>query len=105
MANPKRTIKRDSVFRSTAPEESRQQGIQQGIQRDESVNRQTAIWLSDEELDWLDTNIQKIKKGGWRGATRSALVRALIRAAMDQPLDLTGVTGDAELTQRLASEK
>lgn len=100
MPNQKRTIKRDSVFRSTQPEESPIQGIQQEV-----TVRQTAIWLSDEEVDWLDTHIQKIKRGGWRSITRSALLRALIRSAMENNLDLSGVSGDAELVQRLASQK
>jgi hypothetical protein len=101
MPNQKRTIKRDSVFRGSAPTES----PIQGIPKEESPVRQTAIWLSDEELDWLDTHIQRIKKGGWRSVTRSALLRSLIRAAMEEPIDLSGVSGDVELTQRLTAAR
>ena len=101
MPNQKRTIKRDSVFRGSTPTES----PIQGIPKEESPVRQTAIWLSDEELDWLDTHIQRIKKGGWRSVTRSALLRSLIRAAMEEPIDLSGVSGDVELTQRLTAAR
>ncbi len=102
MPRSKKTISRDSVFRSTtAPAEAPTQGVDQ----EEVVTRQTAVWLADEETEWLDDQIQQIKRSGWRGVTRSALIRALIRTAMRQPVELGGVSGEVDLTQRLASEK
>lgn len=102
MPRPKRTISRDSVFRSTtAPAETPTQGVEQA----EPVTRQTAVWLSDEETEWLDDQIQQIKRSGWRGVTRSALIRALIRTAMHQPAELSGVLTEADLTQRLTAHK
>jgi hypothetical protein len=98
MPRNKKTISRDSVFRSTvAPAEAPIQGVDQ----EEIITRQTAVWLADEETEWLDDQIQQIKRSGWRGVTRSALIRALIRTAMQQPIELSGVTDEAELTQRL----
>jgi hypothetical protein len=102
----KKTITRDSVFRNApAPAETPAPApaIPQGIQ-DEVVTRQTAIWLSDEETEWLDDQIQKIKRSGWRGVTRSALLRAIIREAMQQGVDLAGVSGPAELSHRLSQK-
>jgi hypothetical protein len=99
---PKRTINRDSVFRSTGQttQASPQQGVSAPVQ-----TRQTAIWLSDEELDWLDNHCQQIRRSGWRGITRSALLRALIQAAMArQMIDLSGVSGEVELKERLAAK-
>ena len=64
--------------------------------------RQTAVWLADEETDWIDSRLQEIKKAGWRGVTRSAFIRALIRATMQRTVDVGGVTGEAELEQRLS---
>ncbi len=102
MPRNKKTISRDSVFRSTAaPTETPTQGIDQ----EDVVTRQTAVWLSDEETEWLDDQIQQIKRSGWRGVTRSALIRALIRASMQQSLELSGVSGEADLTRRLTSNK
>ncbi len=103
MPNQKKTITRDSVFRSTPPP-AEAPAAAQGIAQEEATIRQTAIWLSDHELDWLDTHIQKIKRGGWRSVTRSALVRALIRASMQKDIDLTGISGTAELSQRLSQK-
>ena len=98
MPKPKRSITRDSVFRTTheAPTPK------QGIRKPEVKTRQTAVWLTDEETEWIDTRLQEIKKAGWRGVTRSAFIRALIRAAIQQQVDVSGVTGEAELEQRLS---
>ena len=101
MANPKRSIMRDSVFRTTGNEVVTPK---QGIQKQEQQMRQTAVWLGDDEAQWLDQQCQQIKKGGWRGITRSAYIRALIGAAMQSTTDIEGVTGEAELAQRLTSD-
>jgi hypothetical protein len=101
VARGKSTINRDSVFRSTggdAPQPT------QGVRPAQKPNRQTAVWLSDDETDWLDERCGEIRRGGWRSITRSALIRCLIRAAMEQPPDLSGVSGETELLQRLSSQ-
>ena len=99
MANRKRSITRDSVFKTTGS------GVvtpQQGIPKQETQMHQTAVWLADEETQWIDEQCQQIKKSGWRSVTRSAFIRALIRASMEKRADLLGVTGEAELTERLS---
>ena len=101
MARSKNTIRRDSVLRGT-----REQATppSQGLTADETPNRQTAVWLADEEIEWLDDRCQDIKRGGWRSITRSALIRSLIRAAMEKSPDLSGVSGEADVVQRLTSD-
>ena len=104
MANSKRnTITRDSVIRRSprANEAQVSNGPTQGIQTNEKPNRQTAVWLSDDEVDWLDQQMSEIKRGGWRSVTRSGLIRAIIQSAMKQPTDLAGVSAETEITQRL----
>lgn len=98
MPRPRRSITRDSVFKTTGAVPTPAQGIGQP----EAKTRQTAVWLADEETDWIDTRLQEIKKAGWRGVTRSAFIRSLIRAAMQRTVDVSGVTGEAELEQRLS---
>src|SRR3989442_1128742 len=100
MVKPKRSIIRDSVFRTTGNEAKTPR---QGIQKQEPQMHQTAVWLGDEEEQWIDAQCQQIKKGGWRGVTRSAFIRALIRATMEQEINIEGVSGEAELAQRLTS--
>jgi hypothetical protein len=99
MPRAKRTIARDSVFGSRkAP------GPAQGISHPEDEKaRQTGVWFTEDELDWLDSRCRDIRRGGWRSVTRSAMIRALIQAVQDQPLEteLTGVTGEAELAQAI----
>jgi hypothetical protein len=98
MPKPKRSITRDSVFRTTGDISLPKQGIEKSDVR----TRQTAVWLADEETEWIDARLQEIKKAGWRGVTRSAFIRALIRSTMGRPVDVSGVTGEAELEQRLS---
>ena len=98
MPKPKRSITRDSVFRTIGKAPT----PKQGINKPEAKTYQTAVWLTDEETGWIDIRLQEIKKAGWRGVTRSAFIRALIRAAMQRKVDVGGVTGEAELEQRLS---
>ncbi len=105
MAQRKSTIARDSVFRRIGGVEKEGQRPVQGIPPSNSPARQTAVWLADEEVAWLDTHIQHIKRSGWRTLTRSAFIRSLIRAAMEHSPDLNGVSGEEELTQRLTPRK
>lgn len=111
MSNPKRTINRDSVFRDVntldAKDKSRDttQPPNQGLPQEETRTHQTAVWLGEDEIEWLDTQCRTVQRGGWRGITRSALIRALIRAASEHQVELTGVTGEAEIADRLASKK
>jgi len=98
MPRSRRSITRDSVFRTTGQPAT----SAQGIGNLEAKTRQTAVWLADEETDWIDARLQEIKKAGWRGVTRSAFIRALIRATMQRAVDVGGVTGEAELEQRLS---
>jgi hypothetical protein len=101
MARSKRTITRDSVFRGTSANPSVDQPLQ-GVGPQEPLTRQTAVWLAEEEVEWLDSRCQDIRRGGWRNVTRSAFIRALIRAAMERAPEVSGVSGEQELAQRLA---
>jgi hypothetical protein len=107
--NPKRTISRDSVFRDVGA--GAVPGIRddlkvpaQGLPQDETKTYQTAVWLGDEEIEWLDGQCRTVQRGGWRGITRSALIRALIKAASGRRVDLTGVSGEVEIAERLTSK-
>lgn len=105
MARPRQTITRDSVFRKTGVTPTTGTRPLQGLPAKPSVTRQTAVWLADEEIVWLDTHIQAIKRAGWRTVTRSAFIRAIIRAAMEHEPDLDGVVGEEELIQRLGAKR
>ena len=101
MSRSRRTIRRDSVFRTGNDDQDQ---VQQGLETADQPTRQTAVWLSEPELHWLDDQCQEIKRAGWRSVTRSALIRSLIRASMEKPLELAGVTGEAELADRIIEQ-
>lgn len=96
---PKRTIQRDSVFRRTAIEAD----PALPAAKETPATRQTAVWLSDEEVNWLDDQCQEIKRGGWRGITRSALIRLLIRSSMEHGVELGGVEDEQAILARLGT--
>jgi hypothetical protein len=100
LAREKRTITRDSVFRGTG---AAAPPLAQGVTPQEATTRQTAVWLADAEVEWLDNQCQEIRRAGWRNITRSALIRAVIRSAMERSPNLVGVSGEQELAQRLTA--
>ncbi len=100
---PRRTIARDSIFgKSSEPAAKPVQGI--GA-REEPATRQTGVWLTEVESRWLEDQCTRIRRSGWRTVTRSAVIRALIRAKLEEPLDLEGVSGEGELTDRLKAPR
>ncbi len=101
MPRSNRTIRRDSVLRPAAVPGAPVPLPQQGLSAPSPTTRQTALWLSDEELEWLDDRVRDIRQGGWRGITRSALLRALIRSMMERDIAVAGVSGEAELVEQL----
>jgi hypothetical protein len=62
---------------------------------------QTSVWLSAEEVGWIDAQLLQMKQSGWRGVTRSAFIRALIRASMHHTAPVIGVSNEEELERRL----
>ena len=100
MARGKRTITRDSVFKNLSQSKQPDQGV-----TEEATARQTALWLGDGEIDWVDEQCKTIKRGGWRGVTRSAYIRALIQADKSKPVDLSGVSGETDLSERLTKKR
>ena len=104
MAKSKRTITRDSVFRDVRTRDERELP-KQGLPPEETRTHQTAVWLGEEEIEWLDSQCRAIQRGGWRGVTRSALIRALIRSASERHIDLSGATGEVEIAERLITKR
>lgn len=108
MTKGRRTIQRDSVIRQSGGADE-YRPLAQGIQSAENPNRQTAVWLSDAEVDWLDDKLIEIKRSGWRGVSRSALIRAIIQSARQSDetnqIKLEGVSGEQEITQRFIARQ
>lgn len=99
MPRGRRTIARDSVFRVTDPAAPPARRVPD----QESPRFQTAVWLGEEEVEWLDSRCHEMRHSGWRSITRSALIRALIQAAMERSVDLRGVADEEELKERFGT--
>lgn len=65
----------------------------------------TTIIISEDEAQWLDKVIHKMKKDGWREASRSALVRSLIKSTKESNINLDDIQDETSLTNRLISNK
>jgi hypothetical protein len=96
---PKRT--RSSTRDSGVRTRGKAPPPKQGISPPEATPHQTAVWLTDEETGWIDARLLEMKRAGWRGVTRSACIRALIRATMQRAPDVGSVTNEMELAPRL----
>lgn len=71
----------------------------QGIKEEDNI--QTAVHLSPTQAAWLETIRQEVWRNGWRGITKSAILRSLIEAAREKDLELTGVSSEVELVEAL----
>ncbi|MDA8220053.1 MAG: hypothetical protein M0Z94_20825 [Dehalococcoidales bacterium] len=63
--------------------------------------RQSAIFLEERHLDWLDDKCREARKQGGRAVRKAAIIRALIDVGMEAPLDLTNLRDEYDLRERL----
>jgi hypothetical protein len=63
---------------------------------DERPTHQTSVYLTDQDVDLLDTVALELRRTGWRAAQRSQLVRGLIRVLRDSAPNLAGVRSEGE---------
>lgn len=62
---------------------------------------QTHVWLTPGDLQILDAWVLQMRHNGWRRATRSACIRAVVSLINEHPLDLENVTNEQELVDKL----
>ncbi len=72
-----------------------------GDDHQSEVTLQTHFWLTAEDIALLDTWVFQLRYNGWRRASRSACVRALVRLINDSPIDLESVTNEQEFVDAL----
>jgi hypothetical protein len=65
------------------------------------TTRQSAIFLAEEHLDWLDEKCREARKNGGRAIRKAVIIRALLDAAMAAPIDLTGLRHEDDLRTRI----
>jgi hypothetical protein len=72
---------------------------EQGAQR--SQTRQSAVFLEEQHIDWLEDKCREARKHGGKAIRKAAIIRALIDAAMESPIDLSGLRRDSDLVERI----
>ena len=68
---------------------------------DASPSRQSAIFLQDRHLDWLDERCREARHNGGRAIRKAEIIRALLDVAMDLPIDFSGLRRNEDLTERV----
>lgn len=63
--------------------------------------RQSAIFLEEQHLDWLEDRCREARKNGGRAIRKAAIIRALLDVAMDSPIDLKGLRDQEDLLERM----
>ena len=66
-----------------------------------SQTRQSAVFLEEQQIDWLEDKCREARRNGGKAIRKAAIIRALIDAAMESPIDLTGLRRDADLVERI----
>jgi hypothetical protein len=65
------------------------------------VTRQSAIFLEERQLDWLEDKCREARQRGGRAIRKALIIRALLDVAMESPVDLTSLRRDEDLIDRL----
>jgi len=66
-----------------------------------SPTRQSAIFLEERHLDWLDERCRQARQRGGRAIRKAVIIRALLDVAMESPVDLTSLRHEDEVVERL----
>jgi hypothetical protein len=63
--------------------------------------RQSAIFLEERHLDWLEDKCREARQRGGRAIRKALIIRALLDVAMESPIDLTCIRRDEDLLDRI----
>lgn len=63
--------------------------------------RQSAIFLEERQIDWLEDRCREARRNGGRAIRKAAIIRALLDVAMESSLDLTGLRREEDLGRRI----
>lgn len=66
-----------------------------------AATRQSAIFLEERHIDWLEDRCREARKRGGRAIRKAALIRALLDVAMEASIDLTGLRHEEDLLERV----
>ncbi len=66
-----------------------------------SSTRQSAIFLEERHLDWLEDKCREARQRGGRAIRKALIIRALLDVAMESPVDLTALRKEEDLVDRI----
>lgn len=66
-----------------------------------SATRQSAIFLEERHLDWLEDKCREARRNGGRAIRKAAIIRALLDVAMQSPIDLTSLRRNEDIVDRI----
>jgi hypothetical protein len=65
------------------------------------TTRQSAIFLEERHLDWLEDKCREARQRGGRAIRKALIIRALLDVAMQSPVDLTALRKEEDLVERV----
>ncbi len=66
-----------------------------------SPTRQSAIFLEEVHIDWLEDRCREARRNGGRAIRKAAIIRALLDVAMEAGIDLTSLRREEDLLGRI----
>ncbi len=70
-------------------------------QEEKGATRQSAIFLEERHIDWLEDRCREARRRGGRAIRKAAIIRSLLDVAMESPIDLTGLRHEEDLLLRV----
>ncbi len=65
------------------------------------ATRQSAIFLEERHLDWLDDKCREARRNGGKAIRKAAIIRALLDVGMESNIDLTSLRDEDDLLERM----
>ena len=69
--------------------------------RSKPTTRQSAIFLEERHIDWLEDRCREARKNGGRAIRKAAIIRALLDVGMESGIDLSGLKREEDLKARV----
>lgn len=91
----------DDVEPESAADPSARQSLKEISPAERPVTRQSAIFLEERHLDWLEDKCRESRQRGGRAIRKALIIRALLDVAMESPINLTSLRRDEDLIDRL----
>ncbi len=91
-------------FRGAEPAATGSDGAAPAPSADEgekAPTRQSAIFLEERQIDWLEDRCREARKNGGRAIRKAAIIRALLDVAIESGVDLTGLRREEDLGRRI----